>query len=124
VSESWFYKWRDKPITAREVRRGQPADTIRQIFESSGGTCGSPKVWLLLVRWSWRFSVNTVARLMAELVLAGREIRRRRGLTRPGKRPPAPDLVRRDFTAGALTRLWCGRSWAPVPNLSSCRRAS
>ena len=28
VSESWFYKWRDKPTTAREVRRGQLADAI------------------------------------------------------------------------------------------------
>ncbi|MFE7045774.1 hypothetical protein ACFU9X_42160 [Streptomyces atratus] len=25
VSESWFYKWRNKPTTAREVRRGQLA---------------------------------------------------------------------------------------------------
>ncbi|MFE3775522.1 hypothetical protein ACFXPG_39735, partial [Streptomyces sp. NPDC059122] len=28
VSESWFYKWRDKPTTAREVRRGQLTDAI------------------------------------------------------------------------------------------------
>ncbi|MET8186680.1 IS3 family transposase [Streptomyces sp. NPDC005246] len=108
MSESWFYKWRDKPTTAREVRRGQLADTIRQIFESSGGTYGSPKVWLLLVRSGWRVSVNTVARLMAELGLAGRKIGRRRGLTRPGKRPAAPDFVRRDFTADAPDQVWCG----------------
>ncbi|MGW1744337.1 hypothetical protein ACWCRD_01715 [Streptomyces sp. NPDC002092] len=50
VAESWFNKWRDKPTTARELRYGQPADVIRHIFEGSGGTCGSPKVWLLLVR--------------------------------------------------------------------------
>ncbi|MEU9623003.1 IS3 family transposase, partial [Streptomyces sp. NPDC048155] len=91
MSESWFYKWRNKPITAREVRRGQLAEVIRQIFEGSGGTYGSPKIWLLLVREGWCVSVNTVARLMAELGLAGRKIRRRRGLTRPGKRPAAPD---------------------------------
>ncbi|WP_327365034.1 IS3 family transposase [Streptomyces sp. NBC_01217] len=108
VSESWFYKWRDRPTTARELRRGQLADTIRQIFESSGGTCGSPKVWLLLVRSSWRDSVNTVARLMAEPGLAGRKIRRRPGLTRPGKRPAAPDFVRRDLTADAPDQVWCG----------------
>ncbi|MER7577961.1 hypothetical protein [Streptomyces sp. NPDC126514] len=44
VSESWFYKWRDKPTTAREVRRGQLTAAIRQIFEDSGATYGSPKV--------------------------------------------------------------------------------
>lgn len=84
------------------------ADVVRQIFEDSGGTYGSPKVWRLLVRAGWRVSVNTVARLMAELGLAGRKVRRRRGLTRPGKRPAAPDFVRRDFTADAPDQVWCG----------------
>jgi hypothetical protein len=54
-------------------------DAIRQIFDESGGTYGSPKVWITLVRQGWRVSVNTVARLMAELGLAGRKIRRCRG---------------------------------------------
>ncbi|MCX5097312.1 IS3 family transposase [Streptomyces sp. NBC_00365] len=108
VSGSWFYKWRDRPTTAREVRRGQPADAIRQIFENSGGTYGSPKVWLLLIRAGWRVWVNTVVRLMAELGLAGRKIRRRGGLTRSGKRPVFADFVRRDFTADAPDQVWCG----------------
>ncbi|MFE0580711.1 hypothetical protein [Streptomyces sp. NPDC058874] len=43
VSESWFYKWRDKPTTGREIRRGQLTDAIRQIFEDSAGTYGSPR---------------------------------------------------------------------------------
>lgn len=46
VSESWFYKWRHQPVTAREVRRGKLADAIRQIFDESGGTYGSPKIWI------------------------------------------------------------------------------
>lgn len=28
VSESWFYKWRGKPMTTREVRRGKLAEAI------------------------------------------------------------------------------------------------
>ncbi|MFF3748674.1 IS3 family transposase [Streptomyces kronopolitis] len=108
VSESWFYKWRDAPVTAREVRRGRLADVIQQIFEASGGTYGSPKIWITLVRDGWRVSVNTVAKLMAELGLAGRKIRRRRGLTRPARRPAAPDFVRRDFTADDPDQVWCG----------------
>ncbi|MFE2179238.1 IS3 family transposase [Streptomyces sp. NPDC059455] len=53
-------------------------------------------------------SVNTVAKIMAELGLAGRKIRRRRSLTRPGRRAAAPDFVRRDFTADAPDQVWCG----------------
>jgi putative transposase len=56
----------------------------------------------------WRVSVNTVAKLMRELGLAGRKPKRRRHLTRPGTRPAAPDRVRRRFHAVAPNRLWCG----------------
>ena len=108
VSESWFYKWRNQPVTVREVRRGKPADAIRQIFDEPGGTYGSPEVWITLVRRGWRVSVNTVAKLMAEPGLAGRKIRRRRGLTRPGERPAFPDFVRRDFSATAPGQVWAG----------------
>ncbi|MEU6184286.1 IS3 family transposase [Streptomyces coeruleorubidus] len=107
VSESWFYKWRDKPATAREIRRGRLADEIKRIFDDSGGTYGSPKIWITLVREGWRVSVNTVARIMAELGLAGRKIRWRPDQARtagggPGlraprlhRRRPGPGVVRR-----------------------------
>ncbi|MFF4550601.1 IS3 family transposase [Streptomyces sp. NPDC001406] len=108
VLESWFYKWRGKPTTAREVRRGKLTDAIKKIFMQPGGTYGSPKIWIILVRQGWRVSVNTVAKIMAELVLAGRKVRRRRGLTRPGRRAAFPDFVRRDFSATAPDQVWCG----------------
>ncbi|MFK0050058.1 hypothetical protein ACIQU4_39320 [Streptomyces sp. NPDC090741] len=52
--------------------------------------------------------MNTVAKIMAELGLAGRKVRRRRGLTRPGKRPAAPDFVKRDFTTEEPDLVWVG----------------
>ncbi|MBK6017417.1 IS3 family transposase [Streptomyces sp. MBT53] len=108
VSESWFYKWRDRPSTAREMRRQRLAEEVEEIFRGSGGTYGSPKVFIELIRRGWRVSVNTVAKLMAELGVAGRKIRRRQGLTRPGKREAAPDFVRRDFTAAEPDLVWAG----------------
>jgi putative transposase len=46
---------------------------------------------------------------MAEMGLAARPRRRRRGTTRPGKgRWRAPDLVRRDFPARGINRKWYG----------------
>jgi hypothetical protein len=53
-------------------------------------------------------SKNTVAMRMVTLGLAGRPPRTRRSLTRQGRRPAAPDLVRRTFTAVAPEVLWCG----------------
>ncbi|GAA5057009.1 hypothetical protein [Streptomyces similanensis] len=62
VSESWFYKWRDRPPTGREQRQKQLADEIEEIFTESGGTYGSPKIFVLPVRRGWHISVNTVSK--------------------------------------------------------------
>jgi transposase InsO family protein len=45
---------------------------------------------------------------VAELGLAGRRPKKPRSLTRQGKRPASPDLVRRKFDAVAPDVLWCG----------------
>uniref|UniRef100_A0AAU2VKW5 IS3 family transposase n=1 Tax=Streptomyces sp. NBC_00008 TaxID=2903610 RepID=A0AAU2VKW5_9ACTN len=108
VSESWFYMWQSRKPTSRELRREQLTDEIRKIFKESGGTYGSPKIFILLVREGWRISVNTVARLMAELGLVAPVVKHRKGLTRQGKRPTAPDHVKRDFTAEEPDLVWVG----------------
>ncbi|MDP9842333.1 transposase InsO family protein [Streptosporangium lutulentum] len=108
VSQSWYYKWRDRAPTARQQRRKDLDAEIAAKFTASGGTYGSPRITRDLHEQGWRISENTVAQRMAELGLAGRAPRRRRSLTRQGKRPAAPDLVRRSFTAVAPDVLWCG----------------
>lgn len=108
VSESWFYKHRTRQPTRRELRSQHLIEAVKGEFDDSGGTYGSPKIWIRLVRQGWRVSVNTIAKIMAELGLVARKVCRRRGPTRPGKRPAAPDFVRRDFTAEAPDLVWCG----------------
>jgi putative transposase len=108
VSQSWFYKWHGRRPTARQRRREELAEAIRTVFDASGGTYGSPRVAQELRAAGWRVGENTVARLMADLGLAGRKPKRRRSLTRAGKRPAAPDRVRRQFSAVAPNLLWCG----------------
>jgi putative transposase len=44
VSESWFYKWRDRPPTPRQRRRAEVVAAIRESFEASDGSYGSPRV--------------------------------------------------------------------------------
>jgi putative transposase len=113
VSESWFYKWRDREATARQARRAELDEAVKASFEDSGGTpgtYGSPRVFEDLVEAGWAVSVNTVAASMARQGLVGRcPKRKRRSLTRPDKRAePIPDLVGRDFSTGPVNQRWCG----------------
>lgn len=111
VSEAWFYKWRRRPAepTKREVRRARLEERIMHFFRASGDTYGSPRITLDLWAEGWQVSVNTVAEIMADLGLQGRRPpRRRRSLTRQGKRRAAADLVHRRFDAVAPDVLWVG----------------
>lgn len=108
VSQSWFYKWINHKPGVREQRRERLDEQIQWLFTASGGTYGSPRITRDLREGGWTISENTVAARMAELGLAGRPPKRRRSLTRQGKRPVARDLVRRIFTAVAPDVLWCG----------------
>jgi putative transposase len=110
VCEAWYYKWRNRPSkpTNREVRRATLAERIKYFFDASGGTYGSPRITLDLWAQGWKVSVNTVAEIMAELGLYGRKPKKRRSLTRQGKRPATRDLVWRHFEAVAPDVLWVG----------------
>ena len=75
VSESWFYKWRDRPPTPGQQRRAELDAKVAEVFGDSGGTpgtYGSPRVWAELVELGWTVSEKTVAaRLPALRISAG-----------------------------------------------------
>lgn len=112
VSESWFYKWRDRPPTPAQQRRAALDAKVKEVFDDSGGepgTYGSPRVHAELRDLGWKVTEKTVAASMARQGLVARPKKRFRCLTRPDKRAvPFPDLVNRDFSAPAPNVKWCG----------------
>jgi transposase InsO family protein len=109
VSQAWFYKWRHGDRSPRRARRERLKAEVRRLFEEHKGKRGSPMITADLREAGWRVSKNTVAALMAEMGLAARPKRRRKGTTRPGKgRWKAPDLVKRDFPAEQVDVKWYG----------------
>jgi transposase InsO family protein len=109
VSESWFYKWHERPPTPRQARRAALDKAVREAFEASGGRYGSPRVHDDLVDAGWAVSEKTVATSMRAQGLVGRPKRRYHCLTRPDKTAvPFADLVKRDFSAAAINEKWCG----------------
>jgi len=111
MSESWFYKWRERPPTARQRRRAALDAKVAEVFADSGGTpwtYGSPRVHAELRDQGWVVSENTVAASMARQHLVARPRRRGHWLTRPDKRAdPIVDLILRHFDADLIDVKWC-----------------
>jgi putative transposase len=110
VSESWFYKWHNRPVTARQARRADIDAKVKSSFEDSGGTYGSPRVRDDLRDAGERVSKKTVERSMARQGLQARPgPRRRHWLTRQSKKEVLfEDLIRRHFGADAINEKWSG----------------
>ena len=109
VALSTFYEQRSRPPSAARRRRGRLDAAVRDCFDASGGTYGSPRVRAQLRRDGVAVSKKTVEASMARPGLQGRPRRRRRGLTRPDRSAaPVPDLLGRDFTAQAPDQKWVG----------------
>jgi putative transposase len=109
VSESWFYKWHERPPTPVQQRRAALDAAVKEAFDASAATYGSPRIHVDLVEAGWKVSVNTVAASMVRQGLVARSKKRRKNLTRADKsKRPFPDLLKRDFSADAPDRRWVG----------------
>jgi putative transposase len=102
VSKSGFYEWRSRPESATAKRREQLRLLIRKSFNDSDGTYGHRRVWAQLARWGVQAGLELVRALMRELGLVACQPRPwRPATTQQGQAGPIPDLVNRDFSAGA-----------------------
>ena len=103
VSRSGFYGWRDKPESATARRRGELALYVKKSFGDSDDTYGYRRVHADLVAWGVPAGPELVRSLMRELGLEPCQPRPWRvSLTEgDGQEHDIPDLVHRDFTAGA-----------------------
>lgn len=116
LSESWFYKWHDRPPTPRQLRQADLDAKVKASFDDSGGTYGSPRILVDLQDSGERVSKKTVEASMVRQGLVARPKRRRKGLTRPDKAAVVfSDLLHRDFAAAAPDVKWCG-DLTDIPN--------
>ena len=110
VPVSTFYGWaaQQRDPCQRHRQDAWLAERIRAVHDRSGGTYGAPRVHAQLRRDGVHVSRKRVARLMRAHGLQGAFLRKRwRGCTRQDpKATLAPDLVNRNFKAGAPNRLW------------------
>lgn len=111
VSRSGYYRWLVGTAArqARQVADDALVAEILEIHAAHKGTYGVRRVHAELRGFGHTVNRKRVERLMRVNAIEGRHLRRRKRTTVPDKlAPPAPDLVRRDFTAGELDEKWCG----------------
>jgi transposase InsO family protein len=105
---------------ARAVAEDELAQEIAEIHAASGGAYGAIRVTRELRARGRVVNKKRVARIMKERGIAGITRRKRKSLTKADKKaPPAPDLIRRDFTAvmpgirlvGDITYLPTSEGW-------------
>ena len=107
IAPSTFYRHRNRPVTAQQLRRQATDAEVKKAFDESQGTYGSPRVRAQLRREGLSVSKTTVEASMVRQGLCARPKRRYRGLTgqNPGAAAPS-DLLRRDFSAQAINQKW------------------
>jgi len=107
VSTSGYYAWRKRGPSKREREDAMLQERMKAIHAKSRGTYGAPRIHAELRADGLCVGRKRVARLMRQAQLAGISRRRRRGSTRRNaKARPAPDLVKRNFTAERPDQLW------------------
>ena len=108
VSHSGFYEWLGRSPSCRQRENLRLTGRIRESFEASDRTYGSPRVWRDLHDAGEACSENRVARLMQAAGLQARR-KRRRSPTDTGVRPEhsiAANMLERQFEADAPNRKW------------------
>jgi len=107
VAPSTYYSFKSRPLSARAIRDALMGPVLLAIWKANYSVYGARKLWVAARNAGHNIGRDQVARLMAELGIAGVRRARRVSTTRrddSAQRPP--DLVDRDFTADRPNALW------------------
>lgn len=114
VPKSSYYDWESGGRFRADLRiteNSELIDSIRQIYEESTATYGSPRVHVVLRAGGVKVSLRHVAETMAAAGIVGLSGRERRSTTTTRADRMAaqfPDLVNREFTPTVPDTVWYG----------------
>lgn len=108
VSRSGYYAWRKRPVSAREMANEALKAEIKEIYEQSRQTYGSPRIQAELAERGRQCGVNRVARLMNEAEMVAKQRAKFKIVTTDSRHdyPVAPNLLQQDFTANQPNEKW------------------
>jgi len=112
VSRAGYYAWQSREESAHAIRDRDLAAKVRDVYEGSRRSYGSPRVYLELRQRGEHCGRKRVARLMNThgLVGAKRRISKRSTTASPQHETASPNLVERRFDPKAykLNQVWTG----------------
>lgn len=108
VSRSGYYAWRNRPDSQRAQANDRLLVRIREEYQLSRKTYGSPRIHTALRKKGVTCSRKRVAHLMRLDHIAARRARKRvpRTTHRNPDAIPAPNLLNQDFSSPAPDRKW------------------
>ena len=109
VSKSGYYAWLKRPVSQRQVRGQELAAKVRQAYQASHRTYGSPRVHQELIADGEKVCRNTVAKIMRNERIRSVIARRFVVHTTDSNHghPVVENRLGRDFAAAAPNRKWC-----------------
>jgi len=109
VARSGYYAWSSRPMSSRAKTNQRLLVKIRAIHAESRGTYGSPRIHRALSTPQEPVSKNRLARLMRVGGVRSKHRRKYRVTTNSNhRRPVAPNLLSREFSAAEPNRVWVG----------------
>jgi len=107
VSRSGYYRWKKEPVSKRQQADQTLTAEIQRVFEDSGETYGSPRVYRELKADGLSCSRKRVQRLMKENDLTAKASRKYKATTDSDHpHPPSPDRLNRVFDTEEPDRAW------------------
>lgn len=106
VSRSGYYAWRSRGPAPHQIRRVETLKVIREVFEESRRTYGSPRIHAELRTRGRHHSRRHIALLMRGSGLRARGARHRRPRSEPARLIQVGNALQRRFDLRPINRVW------------------
>ena len=108
ASRRGYYAWRKRPVSSREMANQELKVEIKEIYQQSRHTYGSPRIRAELADRGIQCGVNRIARLMNEAEMVAKQSAKFKVMTTDSDHdyPVAPNLLGQDFTTERPNEKW------------------
>jgi len=108
LSRSGYYAWRKRPLSVRKMANEKLKEQIKEIYQQSRQTYGSPRIHAELSGNGVKCGHNRVARLMRQAQLWAKQKGKFNVTTTDSNHdyPIAPNLLKQDFQASQPNEKW------------------